>query len=89
MGSCLIVGSDKTGNARKVVEEKFGLKELIHWDGRRSRPPTVIPKKVVLVIVITGFVSHALVRSIKKIARKNNVPVIFVKRGLAGIKPAV
>lgn len=89
MGCCLIVGGDNTGCAKKVIEEKFGLGKLIHWDGRRTRPPTAIPKDVVLIIVITGFVSHALVRSIKKLARKNDVPVIFVKRGLAGIKPAV
>ncbi|NPV74713.1 MAG: DUF2325 domain-containing protein [Pelotomaculum sp.] len=89
MGCCLIVGGDNTGSAKKIIEEKFGLGKLIHWDGRRSRPPTSIPKEVVLVIVITGFVSHALARAIKTLARKNNVPVIYVKRGLAGIKPAV
>lgn len=88
MSSCLIVGGDNSGNAKKVVEEKFGLKNLIHWDGRCSRPPATIPKEVVMVIVITGFVSHSMVRSIKALARKNNVPIIFVKRGLAGIKSA-
>ena len=34
---CLVVGTDRLGAAPKILKNKFGVTEIIHWDARRCR----------------------------------------------------
>jgi hypothetical protein len=89
MKSCLIVGADKIGVASKVIENVFGVTEIVHWNGRRARPPTCLPREVAVVIVLVGYVNHSLVRRVKKLADKSGIPVKYASRGLSSLNVAI
>lgn len=77
---CLVVGADRLGSAPKILSERFGVTDIIHWTGRK-KPRKV--NKLSLVVVYTGFAGHGLVSEAKKLARKNNAKIIFLNRGLS------
>lgn len=89
MKRCLIVGADRIGAARKIVQKIYGVTEIVHWSGRRARPPTCLSKGVSIVIVIVGYVNHNYVRRIKKLTDETDIPVTYVSRGLSGLKISV
>ncbi|TEB04686.1 hypothetical protein Psch_03448 [Pelotomaculum schinkii] len=89
MKSCLIVGSDRIGAAGRVLQNIYGVTEIVHWNGRRARPPTCLPKGVCLVIVVVGYVNHNYARRIKKLTNKADIPITYVSRGLSGLKMSV
>lgn len=80
---CLIVGTDKLGTAPKILNKRFGVREVLHWDGRRRKPPPNLPKGTDIVVVYTGFICHGLMLRVRDLAKKSDVRVIYVKRGLS------
>lgn len=78
---CLIVGTDRLGSAPAILKEKFGIDEVIHWDGRKR--PKCSLKNLSLIVVYTGFVNHSLMHKVKKMAKKNNIRTIYINRGLS------
>lgn len=83
---CLVVGADNLGNKASYLREKFGVKEVLHWDGRCNKVPRL--PLVDLVIVLTGFASHKVVRHVKAEAKKSGTKVLFLKRGIAELETA-
>ncbi|MDH7578261.1 MAG: DUF2325 domain-containing protein [Bacillota bacterium] len=79
---CLVVGADRNGFLPRL-KEKFGVEEVVHWNGRIRKMPRKLPRQVGIVVIYTGFVSHALMYAVKRLARENGVRVVFLKRGLA------
>lgn len=86
MQSCLIVGADRIGKASKVIEGILGTTEIVHWNGRRARPPTCLPRGIAVVIVLVGYANHGLVRRVKELAEKSGIPVKYAPRGLSSLK---
>ena len=82
---CLVVGADRLG-AIPRLKEKLDIDEIVHWDGRFKRPPKTIPKRVDMVVIYTGFVSHATMHAVKKLARIRGVRIVFLRRGLAELE---
>lgn len=82
MKKYLVVGADNLGATPKILRQNFGY-EVIHWNGRRARPPSSLPKDVKLVLVYTGFVNHSLMRRVRELARKQGVKIFFASRGLS------
>ncbi|RJX17687.1 MAG: DUF2325 domain-containing protein [Desulforudis sp.] len=80
--TCLVVGTDSLGSAATVLRNRLGVQTVIHWDGRK-RPPRDLPRKVNLVVVYAGFVSHALMRMVRDQAKARDIKMVFVSRGLS------
>lgn len=78
---CLIVGTDRLGAAPAILKEKFNIDEVIHWDGRKRSKCDI--KNLSLIVVYTGFVNHALMHQVKKMAKKNDIRIIYINRGLS------
>lgn len=89
MVRCLIVGTDRLGAAPTILKRKFGVREFVHWDGRRKRLPESLPKDTCLVVVYTGFVCHALMRRVRELAGKAGVKVVWLKRGLSELEVVI
>ncbi|NHM28011.1 DUF2325 domain-containing protein [Desulfofundulus sp. TPOSR] len=83
---CLVVGTDRLGAAPTILRQKFGVREVVHWDGRRKKLPESLPKGTCLVVVYTGFVCHALMHRVRELARKAGVKVVWLKRGLSELE---
>ncbi len=78
---CLIVGTDRLGAAPRTLKERFGVKEIIHWNGRKK--PRCNIKNLSLILVYTGFINHTTVHKVKKMAKQHNIKTIYVHRGLS------
>lgn len=89
MKNFLIVEADKIGAASKVLPNIYGVTKVVHWNGRRARPPTCLPKGVSIVIIVVGYVNHNYVRRIKELTDETDIPVTYVSRGLSGLKISV
>jgi hypothetical protein len=79
--TCLVLGADKIGNLEQKLKGKgVDAKKVIHWNGRERIES--IPSKVKLIIVLTGFVNHQAASKIKILAKKRDIPVIYLSRGM-------
>ncbi|SHJ45169.1 DUF2325 domain-containing protein [Desulfofundulus thermosubterraneus] len=83
---CLIVGTDRLGAAPAILRQKFGVREIVHWDGRRKKLPESFPRGTGLVVVYTGFVNHTLMHRVRELARKAGIKVVWLKRGLSELE---
>jgi hypothetical protein len=83
----LLVGADRLGNIPHELEH-YGCKEIIHWTGRKERTKP-IPERVEMVLVIHDFINHGLMDSVKTQAKRRRLPILFAKRGIAGLKRAL
>lgn len=86
MKTCLIVGTDSIGAAGKLLKENYGIQRVIHWTGRKARPPTRLPRKVSMVIVVAGYINHNFARRVKELTKGVDIQVKYVSRGLSGLK---
>lgn len=71
----------------QVLRQKYGITKIVHWTGRDNLKGE--PRNIVLVVVITGFASHAAVKKAKSIAKKNKARIVYVNRSLARLAEAV
>jgi len=83
---CLIVGADHLGKAPDVLKDKFDVTKTIHWTGRKRNQRVKNIRKLKdlsLIVVYAGYVNHGIVEEVKKFAKKFNIKIIFVNRGLS------
>lgn len=78
---CLIVGTDRLGAAPEILKNRFGVREFVHWDGRKSLKCDF--RRLDLIVIYTGFVNHAAMRQVKKMAKKLDIRTVYVNRGLS------
>lgn len=83
---CLIVGADRLGTAPAVLKQKYGVREIVHWNGRRKKLPESLPRGTNLVVVYTSFVNHSLMHRVRELVRKAGVKVIWLRRGLSELE---
>jgi hypothetical protein len=86
MSRCLVVGCDSLGAKHEILRAKFGVDEVIHWDGRKAKPPSYLPKGTKAVLIFTGFVNHATMHVVRELAKKQGVKTLFLRRGLAELE---
>ena len=81
---CLIVGADAIGQKKNYISNKFGVEQVIHWDGRSRKIPSL--KAMDMIIVLTGFISHAQMLQVKKEAKKLGIKMLYLNRGVAELE---
>ncbi|OPX89474.1 MAG: hypothetical protein A4E53_01551 [Pelotomaculum sp. PtaB.Bin104] len=81
---CLVVGADSIGTKGTYLEKKFGVKEVLHWDGRNKKMPFL--PAVDLVVMLTGFINHLMMWHVKKEAKKRGIKVLYLKRGVSELE---
>lgn len=81
---CLLVGADAIGCKENYLEKKFGVNEVLHWDGRNRKMPSM--PLVNMVIVLTSFISHEMMQHVKKESKKRGLKILYLKRGIAELE---
>ncbi|MDW7650668.1 MAG: DUF2325 domain-containing protein [Bacillota bacterium] len=80
----LLVGADRLGSIPGELEQ-HGCKEIIHWDGRKTKKKE-IPGKVDMVLVFHDFINHRLMDDVKLQAKRRSLPIVFSRRGIADLR---
>ncbi|MEA3373809.1 MAG: DUF2325 domain-containing protein [Campylobacterota bacterium] len=79
--SILIIGGDKIGRIENLVKS-LGATKTAHWDSRKnSTSHKQIPSDTDGIIMLTDFLKHNTMTHFKKVAKKDEIPVMFVRRG--------
>lgn len=82
--TCLVVGNDKFGG-EAVLRKRLGVRNVLHWDGRSKPRSAGLPQRVGLVLMYTGYVSHGLMKVVRRQAKARGIRVLFVTRGLSDL----
>ena len=81
----LIVGGDRVSTYRDFLAQR-GYESIHHWSGRRqSECHRSMPADLNLVVVLVDYVNHGLARSVKQMANRQKVPIIFSRRSVGQI----
>lgn len=76
----LLVGADRLGNIPSALQN-FGIKEYIHWTGRKKGMRKMdLPNETKMIIIFYDFVEHNITEVIKNKAKQHNIPCVFSKR---------
>lgn len=78
---CLVVGTDRLGAAERILNEKYGVTEIIHWSGKKKHKGKI--PDVSLIVVYAGFVNHNLAKKVKQMAKTRAIPIKHINRGLS------
>lgn len=77
MSTVLVVGGDHIDGIKDVLNQR-GIKQISHWAGRKSGDShKVIPHNTRLIVLVTQFVNHSLMYSIKQYAAKRGLKVLY------------
>ncbi len=84
--SVFIIGGDNLGKINENME-KIGHQVIMHVAGRKNSTCRnfQIPGDTDLVLVLTDFVNHNLMKKVKKEAEKSEIEIIFAKRSWSSI----
>ncbi len=88
--SVLIIGADYIESIRKELQKR-GIGEIYHVPGRKASEERKrkIPKKVDLILVLCDYLNHNTLKSLKKQAKKDKIPIIFSRRSLGHVIKAL
>jgi hypothetical protein len=77
MSTVLVVGGDHIDGIKEALNQN-GIKHINHWAGRKSADShKVIPQNTRLIVLVTQFVNHSLMYSIKQYAAKRGLKVLY------------
>jgi hypothetical protein len=82
----LIVGGDYI---EPIAEElrSFGYAKVEHWNGRKQGDTRrSIPSSVALVLVLTDYTNHPLLKHLKQEALRAGIPVLYSRRSLVEVR---
>ena len=85
--TCMLIGGDRPCKQVPKVLQNKGITRMKHWSGRKNLRGE--PTNIALVVVLTGFAGHKVVRKAKTIAKKNRAEVVFLNKGLSRLERAV
>lgn len=78
MSSVLIIGGDHVEGIKAAFLHR-GINETNHWDGRKvGDSHKVIPQNTRIIVLVTKFISHALMYKIKSSATKRGLIVLYI-----------
>ena len=84
--SALIVGGDQIDGIKQVLTH-HGIDQINHWSGRKvGDSHKIIPKDTKVIVLITGWISHAFTIKVKKNATKQGIKVIYTPNGSAALQ---
>ena len=83
--SVLLIGGDKVTKLEALLKS-LGATKTTHWDSRRnSTSRKIIPVNTDVVIMLTDFLKHNTMSYFKKSAKKQEIPLLCVRRGSKSI----
>ena len=83
--TALIVGGDTLGNIPDVLIDK-GIKEYIHWPGRKKGMRNKkIPENIDMIIVLYDYIEHNLSKIVKNYSKSMDIPCIYSKRACSDL----
>lgn len=79
--SVVVFGGDYLGGIEKNLYE-LGVTKLVHVSGRKplDKNKNRLPRATDFVLVLTDFVNHNTVKTVKTIAKTQSIPVVYAKR---------
>ncbi|NEZ47146.1 DUF2325 domain-containing protein [Clostridium niameyense] len=85
--SAFVVGGDRINTIKENLKE-MGFDEINHISGRRKRHRKLqVPVNTDLVLVLTDFIGHNVVESVKEQVKANkDTQVIYAKRSWTNIE---
>ena len=79
--SVLVIGADEITPIKAVLKD-LGAEAVEHWDARNeNRKP--IPQDNECVVMLTSFLNHNTMKTIKNQAKKRNIPIVCAKRSVS------
>ncbi len=80
----LVIGADEITPIKAVLKD-LGASNIEHWDARNenrvNRKP--IPQDTECVVMLTSFLNHNTMKTIKTQAKKRNIPIVCAKRSVS------
>jgi hypothetical protein len=89
--NAMIVGADRLGNIPEALS-LFNIRIAHHVSGRDSahqRKVAGLPKGVDLVILFADFLGHNVMKSFRRVAREEGVPLVVCKRSVCSVTKAL
>ena len=84
--SVLVVGGDKIGTIKCNLKQ-IGFDQIKHVTGRRTKDRQIhVPCNIDLVLVLTDFIGHKVVQTVKQQAKIHNKEVVYSKRAWSSIE---
>ena len=84
--SVLLIGADQVDAIKKELAAA-GLTRVEHWSGRKPGDrKRALPHDTGLLVVMTDFVSHGLVRKVREDAARRHVDVLYCRRSLIEVR---
>ena len=87
----LVVGADILGKIPDALAE-FGIDILQHLSGRNvahSRKAPALPRNADMVVLLTDFLGHNVMRHYRELAQESNIPVIACRRSVCAIRQSL
>lgn len=89
--NALVVGADRLGNIPETLLS-FGIRVSHHVTGRDSahqRKVPGLPKGIQIVILFSDFLGHNVMKSFRRVAREEGVPLVVCKRSVCSVTKAL
>jgi len=87
--NALLIGADYVEPIKEVLSSA-GLNTVDHWTGRKPGDTRrSVPRDVDVVVVLTDYVSHPLMKKIRQDTNKLGIPVVFARRSLQDVREKV
>jgi len=87
MKAALIVGGDYVGGIKQTLH-RHGVEQVAHWSGRKPGDGKhVIPHDTQLVVILTDWISHALIGKVKRNAQKLGLKILYTKGNGGSLPP--
>lgn len=89
--NALVVGADRLGNIPQVLAD-FGIRVAHHVDGRQpshQRKAPCLPRDTELVILLTDFLGHNVMKSFREAAGREKLPVLACRRSVCCVQKSL
>lgn len=82
--SVLVIGADEITPIKAVLKD-LGASKILHWDARNENRVNrqTIPQDTSCVVLLTNFLNHNTMKTIKTQAKKRNIPLVCAKRSVS------
>ena len=89
--NALVVGADRLGNIPGLLEE-YGIRVAAHVSGRspaHQRGAPKLPSGIGMVILLTDFLGHNVMRSYRSAAGREGLRVVCCRRSVCSLERAL
>ncbi|WP_251861173.1 DUF2325 domain-containing protein [Clostridium sp. Marseille-Q2269] len=87
--SVFVVGGDRIKTIKENLKE-MGFNKISHVTGRRTRHRKIqVPTNTDLILVLTDYIGHTVVESIKEQSKSQNTRLVYSRRAWTSIEKAL